>query len=856
MASMPSPPDPFATAAAQGAASREATIASGFVNNPNQVTPFGTLTTDITGSYQGTDAQGNKYTVPLTTRTVELSDDEQAKLDSSNALQIGLLDAGNRQLDQINDALADPFTLDGMPEAPTSVGAPRLNSQLDQVGPDRVSGVNVPNFDTSVGKRPTYQTSVQGQNLLSNLSGQNFQTGVGGLGQATTGYGSGGQVQNVGLNSMFGSNVGPLPGYETNIDGQTFQTGVNMEGANRGYASGGQAQNVGLNSMFSGDVGQLPGYQTSVGMEGLRRGYDSGNVDLNTNFNGSVNSPDFVTNIQRQDMTGGVDMSQAATGYAPEDGFSADRARVVEALYNRMDPQFERDYSAMENRLVAQGHQRGSASFNAAMDELRRQQNDARFQAEIYGGQEQSRLLGEARAEGQFGNSAVAQNNAAAIQQAMFEREGRQQQLSGDIARANAMNAGRGQQFGADLAAAEFGNDAIRSANDTLMAERGFNNAANLAAGQFENAAIAGDNASNLAAAQFGNAAQAQGFADRVTANQIGNSALEASNSALLAQYGFNNAAAAQRTAENRDAASFENAAIGQDNQAALAAAGFGNDARAAQASTDIARANAINSGLGQGFDDRVTANQVGNQSLQAANDALLAQYGFNNAATAQRDAMARDAALFGNSAVAQNNAALMDAARFGNEGRQQQLSGDIAQMQAINEALGQQFGIDLSGAQFGNDAKAQRFSDDIAKNTAENAARSQLFAANMASAQQTNAVRDAEFAEEMARTSFTNSVQNQRFDNRMESAAYAQDARGRAIQEALLERTQPLNEMAAAVSGSPLNMPAFESMYRQGIEPEPVADSVWRAYEAEAQQAQAFNSGLFGLLSAPFSMF
>jgi hypothetical protein len=76
--------------------------------------------------------------------------------------------------------------------------------------------------------------------------------------------------------------------------------------------------------------------------------------------------------------------------------FSADRARVEQSLLDRVAPQNQRDYDALENRLTNQGFQRGTEAFNAAMDEHRRGINDQRLAITSRGLQEQQGLYGMA----------------------------------------------------------------------------------------------------------------------------------------------------------------------------------------------------------------------------------------------------------------------------------------------------------------------------------------------------------------------------------------------------------------------------------------------------------------------------
>ena len=56
--SPPPAPDPSAVAQAQGAANREAAIASGEINRVNQITPYGNLTYQQTGTSSNNNPLG------------------------------------------------------------------------------------------------------------------------------------------------------------------------------------------------------------------------------------------------------------------------------------------------------------------------------------------------------------------------------------------------------------------------------------------------------------------------------------------------------------------------------------------------------------------------------------------------------------------------------------------------------------------------------------------------------------------------------------------------------------------------------------------------------------------------------
>lgn len=121
--------------------------------------------------------------------------------------------------------------------------------------------------------------------------------------------------------------------------------------------------------------------------------------------------------------------------------FSADRQRVEDALMSRLNPSLDRDRSALESRLAAQGIRIGSEAYQAAMGDFGRKSNDARMQAILAGGQEQSRLAGLEAQRAQFENAAQAQalsQGLALGQQGFSNQRTRNQDI--DAARAAALN--------------------------------------------------------------------------------------------------------------------------------------------------------------------------------------------------------------------------------------------------------------------------------------------------------------------------------------------------------------------------------------------------------------------------------
>ena len=129
--------------------------------------------------------------------------------------------------------------------------------------------------------------------------------------------------------------------------------------------------------------------------------------------------------------------------YGPEDNFGADRQRVEEALYGRLNPQLERERGGIEQRLADQGIRYGSQAYASAMDDYNRQANDLRLGVTAQGGAEQQRL------------------NQMAAQQAAFQNAAQQQAYGQMQGRAQFANAAQAQQFQQNALQGQFGNAAL-----------------------------------------------------------------------------------------------------------------------------------------------------------------------------------------------------------------------------------------------------------------------------------------------------------------------------------------------------------------------------------------------------------
>lgn len=108
------------------------------------------------------------------------------------------------------------------------------------------------------------------------------------------------------------------------------------------------------------------------------------------------------------------------------------------------------------------------------------------------------------------------------------------------------------------------------------------------------------------------------------------------------------------------------------------------------------------------------------------------------------------------------------------------------------NAAQQQQFGQNAMRSQFANDAQGQQFGQDLQQVGLRNAARQGEFDNRARQVQQNNAAR----------------TQGQQ--NNLTEQQYFDQTRARDIQERLMLRNQPLNEISALMSGSQVSMPQF----------------------------------------------
>jgi len=228
----------------------------------------------------------------------------------------------------------------------------------------------------------------------------------------------------------------------------------------------------------------------------MGQSFDWGKIDRDTPAAGRVDARAYITGTQpmqnyvqqeamdtsapQQITTGreqlgitGQDTQglQQTTGTTNAANFSADRQRIEQSLFDRMQPEHDRATAQLRTQLANQGITPGSESYNQQMQALSDNQARERFNAVQQGGQEQqglqSMLMGQQQqAFGQGQASQQARNQA--LQNLFGQQQGAaqfglgagQQGFAQDLASQEAQNAARTAQFQQAMNAGNFYNTA------------------------------------------------------------------------------------------------------------------------------------------------------------------------------------------------------------------------------------------------------------------------------------------------------------------------------------------------------------------------------------------------------------
>lgn len=237
-------------------------------------------------------------------------------------------------------------------------------------------------------------------------------------------------------------------------------------GYNEGRMAGGTAAPaMGSMSQFSGVQNPLSSFDQTAGFQ---FGYGSGG-DILSGFN-----PNSAGQIQTGYNQGGP----ITRTYGPQDSFSADRTRVENAMFQRLDPQLKQDEARLRQQLSDQGIAYGSKAYEDAMLNLTNRVTDTRLGITQAGLQEQTGLMNMAAQQAGFQNAAQQQAYNQSQQAAAFANAAQQQGYTQQQGLANFWNQAQAQREGQAAARGAFYNQAALSQFDQAAARAQFYNQA------------------------------------------------------------------------------------------------------------------------------------------------------------------------------------------------------------------------------------------------------------------------------------------------------------------------------------------------------------------------------------------
>lgn len=332
-------------------------------------------------------------------------------------------------------------------------------------------------------------------------------------------------------------------------------------------------------------------------------------------------------------------------------------------------------------------------------------------------------------------------------------------------------------------------------------------------------------------------AARQQGLGEQQALGNFGNQAQLAQFGAGLQNAGLYNAGLGQNFSQGLAAQQAQNAAQQQQFNQAAQRGEFGNQAQLQAFNAGLQNQAAQNAAVGQNFNQGMAASQQGNAAAQQYFNQLMGAQGLQNQAIQQNQQAAIAQQQLANQAIGQNQQAGLAAAQLGNA--------------AINQ--NQQAGF--QAAQLGNQALSQNQQAALAQQAAQNAAQAQGFGQNMGIQGLYNQAVQQNQQAALQQQTAQNAAQNQAFNQLLQSGQFGNTAAQQALQQQLSLYNQPLNQIAALMSGSQVQMPQFQGYTGATVQAAPVfqatqagAQDAMARYNAAQQGANSLTSGLFGL--------
>lgn len=756
----PEPTPPKETAAAQTGQNVTTAISQQMMNNVDQTTPYGSLKYNQTGTYQMTDPNsGEVYDIPTWEAVQSLSPEQQALYNSQTQANQNLAELAVNTSGRLDDLLAKPmdFSDAGAMQQYGNVPPPVMQAYGDSPSlAALLSGAG--DMQNSFDRNPI-QSSIGGQqDYTRGVSTPQLQSTVQANGQQNGSIADAGAIQSsAGINR-----IGNLPQVSANVTPGQYQTGFRSAGdiTNNAGLSGirgvGNAQDITYNAPEFGQMGQMGqagGIQSQIGdVAGVGRNIGNTSSNILDSFGGTA---------------GGIRYNYGGD-------FAEQRDEVQQALFDRMQPLMDRDLNQLEARLASQGLRLGSEAYGSAMDDRSRSVNDARLGAILNAGQEQSRLVNMERDRAVFNNNAQQQDYTQQYQRAQFNNQAQAQEFA---------QKATAKQTELQAQAQEFAQKALRMQSTNAAQAQQYQQMAD----QYtREAQVQGQEASQaLQSAQLDLSAQQSNANNRLQSSAQGVQRDVAANNLQLAGGQFQNAAQQQQYQQLLGSGQFRNAAEAQRFADQMAGANLSSQNQQFNANTNMAA--------------QMANRNAGLEEAQFANQAQGQKFGQNLTKTQT-----------GNQASTQNLMNQLSSAGFGNDALSQMFGQNVTNANMNNDVLSTMFGQNMAQGQFANAAQGQDFAQQMSLAELMNGTQQQGFNQLLAGAGMTQ----QDIQNQRAQADQVNQIMNTTYDktvaNNVRNVDQANAQRSQTLQEMMAQRNQPINEIAALLSGGQVQTPNF----------------------------------------------
>ena len=253
-----------------------------------------------------------------------------------------------------------------------------------------------------------------------------------------------------------------------------------------------------------------------------------------------------------------------------------------------------------------------------------------------------------------------------------------------------------------------------------------------------------------------------------------------------------------------------------------------------------------------QGFSERQIQAELANQARMGQFGMGTQQAQLANQAVAQNQAQALAVQQARNAAQAQDLQQRLAMGQFGREGQQLAFQMGQAQQQAQNQAIAQNFAQAQAAQQAQNQALAQNQAAALQQFQAQMARQQQGFGQQMDMAGLYNAALAQQQQTALQQAQAQAALQGQAFNQAQAAAQFANQARQQQLSEQMALRAQPLNEIAALMGGSQIQMPQFQGYSGAQVAPAPIFGAQQAAgnfaQQNYANQVAAYNAQVGGL--------